>query len=154
MSIIADCTGNYTSDYTWVFILCGTLACGISSHGILLYTPPSFTSWTSFRPVFVLNTVLSKPFKIGKINYIDHEMPFTCKSQDVLSVFIFVILFAVTTKPNSVACSWSYGSLTSVSTWLVDHQGRLGAVNLGPFIDVDVNLWLTVYIAVIVLSLT
>jgi len=33
-----------------------------------------------------------------------------------------------------------------------DHQGRLGAVNLGPFVGVDLNLLPTVYIAVIVLD--
>jgi len=41
---------------------------------------------------------------------------------------------------------------TSVSTWMVDHQGRLGAVNLGPFVSVDLNLRPTIYIADIVLG--
>jgi len=32
------------------------------------------------------------------------------------------------------------------STWMLgDHQGRLGAVILGPFVGVDLNLWPTVY---------
>jgi len=35
-----------------------------------------------------------------------------------------------------------------------DHQGRLGAVNLGPFVGVDLNLWPTVHIADIVLKRT
>jgi len=35
---------------------------------------------------------------------------------------------------------------------MVDHQGRLGAVNLDPFVGMDLNLWPTVYIAVIVLA--
>jgi len=30
--------------------------------------------------------------------------------------------------------------LGSVSTWMGDHQGRLDAVNLGPFVGVDLNL--------------
>jgi len=29
---------------------------------------------------------------------------------------------------------------TSVSTWMGDHQGRLGAMNLGPLVVVDFNL--------------
>jgi len=33
-------------------------------------------------------------------------------------------------------------------------QGRLSAVNLGPFVGVDLNLWQTVYIAAIVLTRT
>jgi len=35
-----------------------------------------------------------------------------------------------------------------------DHQGRLGAVNLGPFVSADLNLWPTVYTAVIMLTVT
>jgi len=35
-----------------------------------------------------------------------------------------------------------------------DRQGRLSAVNLCPFVGVDLNLWPTVYIAVIVLTRT
>jgi len=41
---------------------------------------------------------------------------------------------------------------TSVCTWMGDHQGRPGTVNLGPFVSVDLNLWPTVYIADIVLT--
>jgi len=29
---------------------------------------------------------------------------------------------------------------TPVSTWMSDHQGRLSAVNLCPFVGVDLNL--------------
>jgi len=42
---------------------------------------------------------------------------------------------------------WSKGTSTSVTTWMGDHQGRPGAVNLGSFGGVDSNMWLTVYIA-------
>jgi len=35
-----------------------------------------------------------------------------------------------------------------------DHQGRPGAVNLGSFVGVDLNLRPTVYVAVIVLTRT
>jgi len=41
--------------------------------------------------------------------------------------------------------------MTLVSAWMGDHRGRPGAVNLGPFVGVDLNLRPTVYIAVIVL---
>jgi len=41
---------------------------------------------------------------------------------------------------------WSKVTSTSVSTWMGDHQGRLDAVNLNPFVDVDVTVWPTVYI--------
>jgi len=48
----------------------------------------------------------------------------------------------------------SKGTSTTVSTWMVDHRGRLGAVNLGPFVGVDFNMRPTVYIAVIVTTRT
>jgi len=56
---------------------------------------------------------------------------------------------AVATKSSSVALKLR--TSTSVSIWMGDHQGRLGAVNLwtcGPFVGVDLNLWPTVCIAV------
>jgi len=39
-------------------------------------------------------------------------------------------------------------------TWTGDRQGRPSAVNLCPFVDVDLNRWPTVYIAVIELTRT
>jgi len=45
-------------------------------------------------------------------------------------------------------------SIPLVSTWMGDHQGRLGTVNLGPFVGVDLNLGPAVYIADIVLTRT
>jgi len=48
-----------------------------------------------------------------------------------------------------------WATSTSVSTWMGDRQGRPSAVDLCPFVGVDVNLWpTTVYIAVIVLTRT
>jgi len=46
----------------------------------------------------------------------------------------------------------SQATSTSVSTWMGDRQGRPSAVNLCPFVRVDLNLWPTVDIAVIVLT--
>jgi len=46
-------------------------------------------------------------------------------------------------------CLFSQGS-----TWMGDRQGRPGAVNLGPFVGVGLNMWPTVYIVVIVLTRT
>jgi len=43
---------------------------------------------------------------------------------------------------------------TLASTWMGDHQGRLGVVNLDPFVGEDLNLFLTVYIAIIALTRT
>jgi len=40
----------------------------------------------------------------------------------------------------------------SVTTWMGDHEGRPRAVNLCPFVGLELNLWPTVYIAVIVLT--
>jgi len=48
---------------------------------------------------------------------------------------------------------WSYGTSIYVSTCMGDHQGTLGAVNLGPFISVDLNLWPTVFVKWIKLPL-
>jgi len=47
---------------------------------------------------------------------------------------------------------WPSG--TSISTWMGDRQGRLSAVNLCPFVTVDLNLRPTIYIAVILLTRT
>jgi len=47
---------------------------------------------------------------------------------------------------------WSSVTSSPVSTWMGDLQGRLSAVNLCPFVGVDLNLWPTVHIAVIVLT--
>jgi len=41
---------------------------------------------------------------------------------------------------------------TSVSTWMGDRRGRPSAVNLCPFVGVDLYMWPTVYLAVIVLT--
>jgi len=49
---------------------------------------------------------------------------------------------------------WSKVSSTSVSTWMSDRQGRPNAVNLYQFVGVDLKLWPTIYIAVIVLTRT
>jgi len=49
--------------------------------------------------------------------------------------------------------SGTFTEVDFVSTWMGDHEGRLGAMNLGLFVGVDLNLWPTVYIAVIVLTL-
>jgi len=48
----------------------------------------------------------------------------------------------------------SWATSNSVSTWMGDRHGRPSAVNLCPFVGVDLNLYPTVYIAVIVLSRT
>jgi len=58
-----------------------------------------------------------------------------------------VCVIAVTIKASLVARATS----TSVSIWMDDRQGRPNTVNLSPFVDVDLSLWLTVYIAVILL---
>jgi len=48
------------------------------------------------------------------------------------------------TKASSVAYSMKLTHVNlgyrAVSTWMGDHQGRLGAVNLGPFVGVELNL--------------
>jgi len=49
---------------------------------------------------------------------------------------------------------WSWATSTSVSTWIGDRQGRPSSVYLCPFVGVDLNLWLTVYTVVIVLTRT
>jgi len=49
---------------------------------------------------------------------------------------------------------WNYLTLSPVSTWMGDRQGRPGAANLCPFVGVDLNLWPTVYIVVVVLTRT
>jgi len=59
---------------------------------------------------------------------------------------------SVATKASSVTRSLQLATSTSVSTWMGDHQGRPSAENLCPFVGVDINLWLTVCIAVIVLT--
>jgi len=56
---------------------------------------------------------------------------------------------------NYEACGGNQGQLSGTfnevkaqyDTWMGDRQGRLGAVNLGPFVGVDLSLWPTVYIA-------
>jgi len=55
------------------------------------------------------------------------------KSND-LSAFAFIKLW----------CCITLCMLTSVSTWMGDRQGRPSAINLCPFVGVDLNLWLTV----------
>jgi len=45
-----------------------------------------------------------------------------------------------------------WGTSTSVSTGMGDHQGRPGAVYLGPFVGVNFSLWSTDHIAVIELT--
>jgi len=47
---------------------------------------------------------------------------------------------------------WSRGMSTSISTWMGDHQGRTGAVNLCPFVDTDLNMRLIVCVAVVALT--
>jgi len=47
---------------------------------------------------------------------------------------------------NTYSIAWS--------TWMCDHQAIPGAVNLGLFISVDLNLWLIVYLVVMVLTRT
>jgi len=59
------------------------------------------------------------------------------------AIFIFDA-FMVATKASSVLVNWCYGTLTSVSTWMGDHQWRPGVVNLGPFVSVDFKLWLVI----------
>jgi len=49
---------------------------------------------------------------------------------------------------------WSYVSSTSLNTWMGDCLGIQSTVNLCPFVGVDLNVWLTVYIAVIILTRT
>jgi len=53
-----------------------------------------------------------------------------------------VVRSAVATNACSVTRSLKLSSLTSspFSTWMSDHQGRLSAVNLCPFVGVDLNL--------------
>jgi len=59
----------------------------------------------------------------------------------------------VATKASSVTRSLKLRHVNhAVITWMGDHQGRLGAVNLGPFVDIDLNFWLPVNTAVIVLT--
>jgi len=71
--------------------------------------------------------------------YTTTEHPSLNRSQPILAISTW-----------SVHVGFLYGS---VSTWMGDHQGlRLGAVNLGPFVGVDLNLWPAVYIAIIVLT--
>jgi len=65
---------------------------------------------------------------------------------------------------NSSPCLWwrprlaqgyihrSKAMSTSVSTWMGDCQEKPSAVNLCPFVGVNLNLWLTVDIAVFVLT--
>jgi len=55
-------------------------------------------------------------------------------------VSFFFTGLAVATEASSVARSPKLGTSTSVSTWMGDHQGRPGALNLALFIDVDFNL--------------
>jgi len=43
----------------------------------------------------------------------------------------------VATKASSVARSLKFITSTPVSDWMSDHKGRLGAVNLGLFVSVD-----------------
>jgi len=47
---------------------------------------------------------------------------------------------------------WSWGTSSSVGIWMGDRPRRSGAVNLGPFVGVDLNPSLTVYTAVIVVT--
>jgi len=49
----------------------------------------------------------------------------------------------VATKASSVARSLKLSNVessTSVSTWMCDRQGRPSAVNMFPFVGVDLNL--------------
>jgi len=55
---------------------------------------------------------------------------------------------------TALSSDWLFVTSTSVSTWMGDRQGRPSAVNLCPFVGVDLNLWSTVYAAVIVLTWT
>jgi len=56
----------------------------------------------------------------------------------------------VATNSCSVT-TWSLklSNVEPISTWMGDHQGRVSAVNLCPFVCVDLNMWPTVHIAVI-----
>jgi len=45
----------------------------------------------------------------------------------------------VATKASSVARSLELRHVDLGSTWMGDHQGRLGTVNLGPFVSVKFN---------------
>jgi len=51
-----------------------------------------------------------------------------------------LLLLAVATKCSSVARSLKLRNVDPVSTWMGYHQRKLGAVNLGPFVGVDLNL--------------
>jgi len=73
----------------------------------------------------------------------------------IINISLSLMRKAVATKDSSVARSLKLGTSTSVNTWMGDHHERPGAVNLGSFVGVDINLWPTVhYAAVIVLTRT
>jgi len=91
-------------------------------------------------------------FDVAKLSQltVHHECQFAMQaSRPFISARSAVVTYACT-----YACSVTLGHLssltsTSVSTWMGDHQGRPSAVNLCPFVGVEINLWPTVHIAVI-----
>jgi len=61
-------------------------------------------------------------------------------TQDSFKYLLRSARLAVATKASSVARSPKLSTSSSVSTWMGDHQERLDAVNLDPFVGVDLNL--------------
>jgi len=66
----------------------------------------------------------------------------------VFELTVKQLIFLVATRASSVARS------PKLSVDLGQYQGRPADVYLGPFVDVGFNLWLFVYIAVVVLTQT
>jgi len=98
------------------------------------------------------------PVKINRHDPCMHKLAMINKTVNVQSTPIFRL--ATYSMQTRIRCSgrgrrfWSSATSTAVSTWMGDRKGRPSAVKLCPFVGVDLNLWQTVYIAVIVLART